>query len=82
MEERHKQERAALGQTHSREARKIERRTVQGYYSTMKGAADYAKDVVRRREWEAWEQARWARARQERDQGPDRGRERDYEPSR
>ena len=79
---RHKQERAALGQTHSRAARKIEQGAAQGYQSSMKGAVDYAKDVVWRQELQAREQARWARDRQERDQGRGPERERDYGPSR
>ena len=79
---RHKQERAALGQTHSSAARKIEQGAAQGYQSSMKGAVDYAKDVVWRQELQAREQARWARDRQERDQGRGPERERDHEPDR
>ena len=79
---RHKRERAALGQTHSLAARKIEQQASQGYQSVMKGAVDYAKDVVRRQEWRAWEQARWERDRQERAQGRGPERDRDYGPSR
>ena len=82
MKARHKQERAALGQTHSLAARKIEQQAVRGYRSVMKGTAGYAKDVVRRREWEAREQARWARDRQERAQGRGVDRDRDDGPSR
>ena len=48
----------------------------------MKGAVDYAKDVVWRQELQAREQARWARDRQERDQGRGPERERDHEPDR
>ena len=48
----------------------------------MKGAVDYAKDVVWRQELQAREQARWARDRQERAQGRGPERERDYGPSR
>ncbi len=82
IEVRHKQERAALGQTHSSAARKIEQGAAQGYQSSMKGAVDYAKDVVWRQELQAREQARWARDRQERDQGRGPERERDHEPDR
>ena len=63
-------------------ARKIEQQASQGYQSVMKGAVDYAKDVVWRQELQAQEQARWERNRQERAQGRGPERERDYGPSR
>ena len=69
-----------LGQL--RAARKIEQQASQGYQSVMKGAVDYAKDVVWRQELQAQEQARWERDRQERAQGRGPERERDYGPSR
>ena len=84
MEARQKRERAEIGRSHSRAARRIERSITRDYQGHMAGAVQGAKYEVRRQEYSRWEQQRTFQRQQEisRQSQIHRGRERDAGPER